>query len=117
MDMSGELIGAETAQSDIDYVARARALGPLIGAAAPQIEADRELADEVVSALHAAGLFRLMMPGWLGGCEAAPSVFVEAIETIARADASTAWCLCQMDVCSIASVYLKPNVARQIFGE
>ena len=59
-----------------------------------------------MAALHEAGLFRMMMPRWLGGGEAPPSEFVQVIETIARADASTAWCLCQMDVCSIASVYL-----------
>lgn len=101
---------------DPDYPARARALAARIAAAAPRHEAERELADEVVSALHGAGLFRMLMPRWLGGGEAPPSVFVEVIEAIARADASTAWCLCQMDVCSIASVYLEPEVAREIFG-
>jgi alkylation response protein AidB-like acyl-CoA dehydrogenase len=102
---------------EVDYLARARALTPLIGEAAPQIEAGRQLTDEVVSALHEAGLFRLFLPRWLDGGEVAPSVFVEVIETIARADASTAWCLCQMNVCSIASVYLTQATARQIFGE
>jgi alkylation response protein AidB-like acyl-CoA dehydrogenase len=92
------------------------ALAPLIGAAAPRIETGRELPEEVVAALHEAGLFRMMMPGWLGGGEAPPSVFVEVIETIARADASTAWCLCQMDVCSISSVYLAREIALEVFG-
>lgn len=115
--MSAELISAAAVRAETDYVARARALAPLIGEAAPRIEAERELADEVVAALHEAGLFRMMMPRWLGGGEAAPSVFVEVIETIARADASTAWCLCQMDVCSIASVYLERDAARHVFGE
>jgi len=103
-------------QQEIDYVARARGVAPLIEAAAPRTEAGRELAPEVVAALHEAGLFRMMMPGWLGGGEAPPSVFAEVIETIARADASPAWCLCQMDVCSIASVYLDRKVAEEVFG-
>ena len=107
---------AELPQPEADYVARACAVAPLIAAAAPRIEAERELAPEVMAALHDAGLFRMMMPGWLGGGEAPPSVFVEVIETIARADASTAWCLCQMDVCSIASVYLPREVAAEVFG-
>lgn len=102
---------------EIDYVERARELMPLIAEAAPRTEAGRQLADEVVAALHDEGLFRLMMPHWLGGGEAAPSVFVAMVETVARADASTAWCLCQQNVCSIASVYLAPAIARQIFGE
>ena len=100
---------------EIDYVERARSLAPLIEAAAPRTEAGRELAPEVVAALHDAGLFRMMMPGWLGGGEALPSVFAEVVEAIARADASPAWCLCQMDVCSIASVYLDREAAEEVF--
>lgn len=114
--MSLSSTAAAARSDDLDYVARARAVAPLIEAAAPRIEAERELATEVVAALHDAGLFRMMMPGWLGGGEAPPSVFVEVIETIARADASTAWCLCQMDVCSIASVYLAREIAAEVFG-
>src|SRR6185503_4241126 len=114
--MPSSSIAAETQRRDRDYVARARAVAPLIEAAAPHIEAERELVPEVVAALHDAGLFRMMMPGWLGGGETAPSVFAEVIETIARADASTAWCLCQMDVCSISSVYLAREVAAEVFG-
>jgi indole-3-acetate monooxygenase len=101
---------------EIDYVARARAVAPLIEAAAGRTEAGRELVPDVVAALHDAGLFRMMMPGWLGGGETPPSVFAETIEAIARADASTAWCLCQMSVCSIASVYLDRKVAEEVFG-
>jgi len=100
----------------VDYVARARELGPLIADAASRTEAARELTDEVVAALHEAGLFRLLMPGWLNGGEAKPSTFIEVIETIAQADASTAWCLCQMDVCSLSSVYLDRDAAREVFA-
>lgn len=106
----------ETGQAAIDYVARARALAPAIGEAASRTEAARELADDVVETMHAAGLFRLLMPRWLGGGEAAPSTFIEVVEAIARGDASTAWCLCQMDVCSLSSVYLSREAAREVFG-
>src|SRR5688572_4476953 len=114
--MSAELLSADPIRAETDYVARARALTPLIGAAAPRIEAERALADEVIEALHAAGLFRIMMPRWLGGGEAPPSVYVDVIETIARADASTAWCLSQMNVCAIAAAYLARDAAREIFA-
>src|SRR5205807_2447619 len=36
---------------------------------------------------------------------------------IAKADASTAWCLCQSVVCSMAAAYLAPEVAREVFGD
>src|SRR5262245_19867999 len=106
--MASGSIAAAAAEENVDYPARAAALAALIGDAAPRIEAARRLSDEVVAALHEAGLFRLLLPRWLGGGEAPPSVFIAVIEAIARADASTAWCLCQMDVCSIAAVYLAP---------
>lgn len=109
-------LAPETAPAPVDYVARARALAPLIGEAASRTEAARELAEEVVDALHEAGLFRLLMPRWLDGGEARPSIFIEVIEAVAHADASTAWCLCQMDVCSLSSVYLGREAAREIFG-
>jgi len=109
-------MSAAPVQAEIDYAARARALAPLIGDAAPRIEAERELAEEVVAALHAAGLFSMMMPRWLAGGEAPPSVYVDVIETIARADASTAWCLSQMNVCAISAAYLERDAARDIFA-
>ena len=115
--MSAELLSAAQVHAETDYIARARALQPLIAEAAPRIETERTLDDAVVAALHEAGLFRMMMPRWLGGGEAPPSVFVQVIEAIARADASTAWCLCQMDVCSLASVYLDRDAARHVFGD
>jgi alkylation response protein AidB-like acyl-CoA dehydrogenase len=114
--MTVELAGAAAVEAEADYAAKARALAPLIGDAAPGIEAERELADEVVAALHEAGLFRIMMPRWLDGGEAPPSVYVDVIETIARADASTAWCLSQMNVCAISAAYLGREAARDVFA-
>jgi alkylation response protein AidB-like acyl-CoA dehydrogenase len=79
-----------------DYVARARALQPLIAAAAPDIEAAGELTPAVVAGLHQAQLFRLFIPRWLDGGEVPLSTYAQVIEAIARADASTAWCLSQI---------------------
>ena len=95
---------------------RARALAPIIAEAAPQIEADRELTPEVVSALHAAGLFRMLIPRSLGGQELAPLDYLRTIEEIAAADASTAWCVAQMSVASTMSATLDHDVAREVFA-
>ena len=100
-----------------EYVSRAQTLTPIIAEAASRTEAGRRLDEAVLAALHREGMFRVLAPRWLGGGEAAPSEFVEAVEVLARADASTAWCLCQMGVCAIAAVYLAPEVAREIFAE
>jgi alkylation response protein AidB-like acyl-CoA dehydrogenase len=99
------------------YVARAHDLSPIIAEAAGRTEAGRRLDETVLAALHRHGMFRMLAPRWLGGGEAAPSEFVEAVEVLGRADASTAWCLGQMGVCAIAAVYLTPDAAREIFAE
>jgi len=99
-----------------EHVARARTLAPTIEAAAEQIERERRLPDSLVAALHGQGLFRLLLPRSLDGAEVDPVTFVRAIEAIARADASTAWCLCQASGCSMSAAYLRPDVAREIFG-
>jgi alkylation response protein AidB-like acyl-CoA dehydrogenase len=95
---------------------RARALAPLLTEAAPRIEASRELTPEVLDALHGAGLFRLTLPAELGGAEISPQRLAQVIEAIARADASTAWCLGQACGCAMSAAFVSPEAARQVFG-
>jgi alkylation response protein AidB-like acyl-CoA dehydrogenase len=99
-----------------EYVVRARALAPQIEACADRIEQERRLAGPVLDALHAAGMFRLLLPRSLGGGEVDPATFAAVIEEIARADASTAWCMCQASGCSMSAAYLPPDVAAEVFG-
>src|SRR5246127_2381718 len=96
-------------------IANARALAPFIFAAAPRIEANRELPPDLVAALHEARLFRMLVPRSLGGEELSPVEYVQAIEEIAKADASTAWCIAQTSVCSTISSCLEPQIAAEIF--
>jgi alkylation response protein AidB-like acyl-CoA dehydrogenase len=99
----------------MDCIANARALAPVIAAAAPRIEAGRELPADLVDALHEARLWRMLLPRAYGGDEVSPVDYVQAIEEIAKADASTAWCIGQTSVCSTVSRNMKPDVADEIF--
>jgi indole-3-acetate monooxygenase len=99
----------------VDCLANARTLAPHIAAAAPRIESGRELPPDVVDALHQARLFRMLVPRSLGGEEISPVVFMQVIEELAKADASTAWCVAQTSVCSTISRCLKPEIAAEIF--
>lgn len=99
-----------------DPILRARALGPLIERAAPEIEQNRALSQDVFAALHDTNIFRLLLPRRYGGEEVTPATFVATIEEIAKADASTAWCVAQGSGCSLAAAYLEPDVARDVFG-
>jgi alkylation response protein AidB-like acyl-CoA dehydrogenase len=102
-------------RTTVDCVANARALAPTIAAAAPRIEAGRELPPDLVDALHEARLFRMLVPRSLGGEEISPVAFMQAIEEIAKADASAAWCIAQTSVCSTIARCLKRDVAEEIF--
>lgn len=99
-----------------EHVARARRLAPQIEARADQIEQERRLSEPVLDALFAAGMFRLLLPRSLDGGEVDPATFAAVIEEIAKADASTAWCLCQASGCSMSAAYLPPEVADDVFG-
>jgi alkylation response protein AidB-like acyl-CoA dehydrogenase len=108
---------SERGGSDAELIARARQLAPLIEAAADRIEREREIPPDVLAALHEARLFRLLVPRSCAGEEVEPATFFEAIEAIAAADASTAWCVGQGCGVSMAVAYLAPEVAREIFGD
>jgi alkylation response protein AidB-like acyl-CoA dehydrogenase len=98
-------------------LAAAAALAPLLTAAAPRIEASGALPDGVLDALHGAGLFRMLLPRGMGGLELAPARYAAVIETVAMAEASTAWCLGQASGCTFAAAYLAPDARRTVFAD
>ena len=97
-------------------IERAQALAPLIAREADEIERTRRLTAPVVSALIENGLYRALLPQSLGGAEAAPEIFMQMLEEIAKADASTAWCLGQCNVCGMTAAYLDKDAADEIFN-
>jgi alkylation response protein AidB-like acyl-CoA dehydrogenase len=99
-----------------ELIERARALAPLIMREADEIERTRRLTQPVVSALVENGLYRVLLPRSLGGTEAPLEIFMQMQEEIAKADASTAWCLGQCSVCAMTAAYLDPDPAREIFN-
>src|SRR6202051_97698 len=101
---------------DPAVISRAEAVRAAVGAAASTIESTRRLPPALLDQLHAAGLFRLLLPRSSNGIETDPMTFFHVIETIARADASTAWCLSQAGGCAMSAAYLDLPVAHAIFG-
>ncbi|MCP1829627.1 MULTISPECIES: acyl-CoA dehydrogenase family protein [Bradyrhizobium] len=99
-----------------DLVERARALAPLITSEADEIERTRRLTPSVTAALVENGLYRALLPKRFGGAEATLDAFMQMQEEIAKADASTAWCLGQCSVCAMTAAYLEPDAANEIFN-
>jgi alkylation response protein AidB-like acyl-CoA dehydrogenase len=97
-------------------IERARTLAPLIAGEADEIERRRSLTEPVVAALVDNGLYRALLPQSLGGAEASPEIFMQMLEEVAKADASTAWCLGQCSVCAMTAAYLDTDAAHEIFN-
>jgi alkylation response protein AidB-like acyl-CoA dehydrogenase len=91
-------------------------LRPAIERAAPEIERQRELSPELLADLHAAKMFRLLLPRSVGGEELDPATYLQVIEELAKADGSTAWCVAQASGCSMSAAYLASDIAREMFG-
>src|ERR1700746_3882081 len=100
----------------LGLVERARALAPLIAREADEIERTRRLTPAVTAALIENGLYRSLLPQRFGGAEAPLEIFMQMQEEIAKADASTAWCLGQCSVCAMTAAYLEPDAANEIFN-
>ena len=107
---SAELAG------DPAVISRADKLRPAVEAAADEIEDGRRISPALLDKLHDARLFRLLLPRSMRGDETDPVTFFHVIETIARGDASTAWCLSQAGGSAMSAAYLDLPVAQAIFG-
>jgi hypothetical protein len=103
-------------QPAFGLVERARALQSLIARDADEIERTRRLTPAVTAALIENGLYRALLPHVFGGAEAPLEIFMQMQEEIAKADASTAWCLGQCSVCAMTAAYLDRDAAEEIFN-
>lgn len=114
--MDAPIASSADLAGDPAVIMRAEAVRPVIAAASDEIEATRRLPPAVLDKLHEAELFRLLLPRSSNGIETDPVTFFHVMETIARADASAAWCLSQAGGCSMSAAYLDLPVAQAIFG-
>ena len=111
------ILSAADLAGDPAVIARAEAVRAAVEAASNEIEETRRLPPTLLDKLHEARLFRLLLPRTSEGIETDPVTFFHVIETIARGDASTAWCLSQAGGCAMSAAYLDLPVARSIFGD
>ena len=95
---------------------RARSIAPLIESGHDRIDADRELPDDVLAAMHGAELWRMSLPKWLGGGAITPPILAQMTEIIAKADASAGWVLGQGTGCAMSAAFLDAAPAKQVFG-
>ncbi len=75
-----------------EMVIAARALGPLIEAHRQALAEGPDLPPQVADAVIQGGFGQLWLPRAFGGRATHPLEFVQAVEALARLDASVAWC-------------------------
>jgi len=93
----------------------ARKLAPQIRSSADEIDAARELPRPLFEALADAGLFHLAVPRAIGGAEIDFPTYVEVIEEIGKADASTGWAVNQGAIFGTYAARMPREVARAIW--
>ena len=128
-----DAVATPAADPATDPVALAERVAPIIAAAAEEIEATRRLPDPVVAALTGAGLFDLYRPvgvgsspAGVGGAPVDPVTAMQAMEVLARADGSAAWCahvscanawqLATLDADAVAAMEDPPGSLRRFSG-
>ena len=98
-----------------DWIAKARALTPILDVAGPRIDANKSLPIEILDALFEAKMFRMLLPRSQGGAELDLPTFFQVMLAIAQGDASAAWSVAQSNGCAFSAAYMEPSAAREVF--
>jgi alkylation response protein AidB-like acyl-CoA dehydrogenase len=103
--------------ADIDLLAEARALRPLIEKEADPTDDELTMTPPVVDAFEKTGLFHMMVPRALGGAEADCSTIMDVFEELCHQDGSIGWS--QMANASATSycAFLEPEAAKEMVGD
>jgi alkylation response protein AidB-like acyl-CoA dehydrogenase len=83
---------------------------------APEIESVRRLPADLAKKMAQAGLFRMVLPANLGGHDTPPAQIALALETLAQADASAAWCVMIGATTAAMANRLPAGLAREVFA-
>src|SRR5262247_1594701 len=93
----------------------AQKLAPRIRSSADEIDAARELPRPLFEAMADAGLFHLAVPRAIGGLEIDLPTYVQVIEELGKADASTGWVVNQGAIYATYSARMPAAQARAIW--
>jgi alkylation response protein AidB-like acyl-CoA dehydrogenase len=104
------------ADAGADLVAAARGFESELLRRADEIEAARRLPADLSQSFARAGFYRACVPAAYGGLELPPAQTMAAIETLARWDGSSAWCVFIGATSGSVLAMLPADSARAIFS-
>jgi 3-hydroxy-9,10-secoandrosta-1,3,5(10)-triene-9,17-dione monooxygenase len=100
-----------------EVVSRVEESGPKLAALAEENEGLGKLSGETAALLRAAGVMRLLQPEKLGGYEAHPRDFAEAVMVVARHDGAAGWVAGVVGVHPWEVAQMDPRVGQEIWGQ
>jgi alkylation response protein AidB-like acyl-CoA dehydrogenase len=100
-----------------DIRSLARGYGDELRKRAQKIENARRLPVDLSDRFAESGFYRTCVPEMLGGLELPPAETMEAIEILARADGSSAWCVFIGATSGSVLGMLRESAAREIFAD
>lgn len=117
MTQTLERSGDAAAAAAVDYIARARAVKPIIDAEADAMEAGATITKPVVDALAEGGLFWLLVPSEYGGGGQGIVTSLKVVEELARADGSVGWAfMANAFSTGVAVGFFSPEGAEEMYA-
>lgn len=104
------------AETRAALVAHVTGLQGLLTRNAAQTETDRRVAEENITALAQAGLFRTMVPKRFGGHQGSVRTHMEVTAAVAEACGSTAWVVALTNVCAWFTGLFDERAQQDVFG-
>jgi indole-3-acetate monooxygenase len=99
------------------FLLAAKNLTPVIKETRADIERTRLLPPALLTALQAAGIFRMWLPRALEGPELSVAEFVRVVEALSYQDGSVGWCAGLGAAYSRFAGYLPKSISQQIFSD
>ena len=100
-----------------DTRANATAIAPFLKERASEIEEARRLPADLAETFAKLGFFRMVTPKAYGGLEKSPREIVETTETLAKGDASAAWCVMIGATTALNAAYMSPAAAAEVYSD
>ena len=95
-------------------VREARAMHPMLRAAAGQLEREQRFPPELVARLREAGFYRMVTPRSLGGLQVDPVIYTNVVETLAEGCGSVGWNIANNNVIKLVTLGLVDEGVQEL---
>lgn len=100
-----------------EFLARARALVPLLRERAAEIDAAGSVPEDIVQMFREAGFYKMLQPKRWGGYEVSPLTFLKVLMEVGRGSGSAAWILMILGTHQWEFGLMDPQAGEDVWGE